>query len=248
MKKYLFFFGILACSAICSGQIRVQIEDISDLASPVHISGAISFDDDASRVIRYSYQVHGLVANASKLGVMLVVVHVEGGGLNGPSLDYTYQKDYFFDPNILQPGKEEEFHSSPLMFGAARVNGQVVSEDNIGGPGPTATAQVMFVQFADGSTWGDGESGKEPLTVRNQTIRELDRLEGVLKKDGDQALKKELSESANLACIDSLISGCRDKLDSCLVDGLRFMVKTAKQHEIEMKAKSGVLDESISRR
>jgi hypothetical protein len=163
-----------------------------------------------------------------------MVIHFGSTGLNGPSLDYTYQNDHFFSSGILHPGKAEGIRSSPLRFGASTVNGQPVPEH--ASSAPAATAQVIFVQFVDGSTWGDSDAGREPVVVRNQTLQELGRLQRVLGEAGKQALKNELFKSDNpLPCISSIINNCSDKTASCLADGLRSMIEAAGRHQIDMK-------------
>ncbi|MGA2234436.1 MAG: hypothetical protein ABSG23_03110 [Terriglobales bacterium] len=236
----------LTCSAICSGQIKMRLQDISVKGSPLHVSGAMLFEDDASKAVRYSYQVEGSIANMSGRGVVLVVIHFASSGVNGPSLDYTYQNDDFFSSDILQPGKDERFHSSPLRFGAPTVNGHPVPDDLDARSAPVATAQAMFVQFIDGSTWGDADLGREPLVVRNQTLTELRRLQRVLAQEGEQALKNELSKSENLLpCISAVMDICSDKAASCLAAGLRSMIEAARQHQIDMKAKSALFGDVV---
>lgn len=228
------------CSVFCFGQIKMQLQDDSVQAGPLRVSGVVSFEDTPSNVIRYSYQIEGSIANLSSKGVVLIIIHFGSTGVNGPGLDYTYQKDYFFSSDILQPGKTESFRSSPLRFGRPTVNGHPVPEDNTQEISPPlATAKVVFVQFIDGSTWGDANNAHEALLVRNQTLRELGRLESALNQKGEGALKDELVRSDNLLpCIGSVVSSCDDKPASCVVDYLHSMIEAARQHEIEINMKS----------
>lgn len=236
----------LACSVFCFGQVKMHLEDISPKESPVHVSGDTFFNDDASQRIRFSYRIEGSVANVSNRGLLLIVVHFTSSGLKGPGLDYSYQKDYFFSSDVLEPGRIEAFHSSSLRFGMPTVNGKPIPEDSNISSTPVVAAQVMFVQFVDGSTWGEVETGHEPLVVRNQTAQELARLERVLGEQGNQALKDEFSKSDTaLPCIGAMADHCKGKAASCLADDLHSMIEAARQHQADLSAKSASLDDLI---
>jgi hypothetical protein len=242
----LLFAMQLTCSVVCSGQIKMHLEDISPKESPVHVSGDALFDDDASQTIRFSYRIEGSVANASNRGLLLIVIHFTSSGLKGPALDYSYQKDYFFSSDVLEPERTEAFRSSPLRFGMPTVNGKPIPEDGNISSTPVVTAQVMFVQFVDGATWGKVEIGREPLIIRNQTVQELVRLERVLREQGDQVLKDEFSRSDNaLPCIGLVMDRCNGKAASCFADGLRSMIEAARQHQADMSAKSASLGDVL---
>jgi hypothetical protein len=239
----LFFAMQLTCSGVCSGQIKMHLQDISAKGSPVHVSGDALFEDDVAKTIRFSYRIEGSVANVSSRGLVLMVIHFTGSGLKGPGLDYSYEKDYFFSSDVLEPGKIEVFRSAPLRFGMPTVNGKAMPEDDDTISTPVATAQVIFVQFVDGATWCDAGRGREPLVVSDQTWRELGRLERVLADAGEQALKNELSKSDNLLpCIRSLFESCSNGASSCFADGLRSMIEAARQHESGVKTKATLVD------
>src|SRR5579872_3600655 len=151
---------LLVCSIFCSGQTRIHLQDISAKGSPVQVSGSAFFGDDATKTIRFSYLIKGLFANVSNRDVVLMIIRFASSGLKGPGLDYSYEKDYFFSPGVLQAGKIEEFRSSPIRFGSPTVNGQPIPEDDDIPSAPVITAKVAFVQFLDGATWGDTERGR----------------------------------------------------------------------------------------
>jgi hypothetical protein len=227
-----------ASMAICSGQIKIRLQDVSAKGSPLQVSGTVSFEDDSSKPIRYTYRPEGSIANVSGKGVTLFVIHFEAGGVNAPGLDYTYDEERFFGLDILEPGKTESIHNSPVRFGASTINGQPVPEDVGPDAVPAATAEVTFVQFVDGSTWGDPEAGHKSLIVRTQTFHELTRLEQVLEEGGERALKAEVSNMDirfQPPCIGNLVRSCNNRAASCLADGLHSMIQAARQHETEMR-------------
>lgn len=227
----------LACSSTSYGQSGIQLRDISSEGSPLRASGAVSFENNASEVIPYTYRVEGSVRNLSDKAVLLMVVHFESSGVRGPSLSYTYQEDHFFGSDVLESGNFEDLRSSPLRFGDTMVNGRPVEYVAESSGPPTATAQVVFVQFVDGSIWGDSELARDALNDRVQTLQELHRLEEMFRSEGGQVFKKELSKHDDLPCINSLMSRCKDNASStCLHDGVLTMIGAAMHRQTEMKA------------
>ena len=224
----------------------MRLQDVSAKGGPLRVSGAMLFQDNASKTIRYVYQIEGSVANVSGKGIVLMVIHFRSTGVDGPSLDYTYQDDRFFSLDVLDAAKVESFRSPSLKFGAPTVNGQPMQEDVDTKSGPVATAQVKFVQFIDGSTWGDPQSGRELGIVRNQTVQEISRLKRVLADSGEQALKSELSKIDNpLPSVGSVIHDCDGKAASCVADGLRSMIEAVRQHQVDTKAKPAGLGDAV---
>jgi hypothetical protein len=234
--------------ATCYGQVQVKVRDLSAHVSPVEVSGILSFNDDPAQRFRYSNQVEGYLRNKSGKDILLVVLHVCGSGTRAASLNLTYQKEYFFGLNVFKRGESEPFHSSLARFGVATVNGQPIldGENERGSRRPRATAETVFVQFADGTTWGNSESAGDAFIVRKQTLQELGRLEGILRDQGEQALREELSSSdLLLPCIGSLRSSCSGKADFCLADGLRSMIESAQQHQRTIQVESSALVDKL---
>jgi hypothetical protein len=221
------------------GQINIRLRDISDRGSPLQTSGVVGFSDDPSSNIRYTYQIEGSFRNLTSKGIMLVVMKIKSEDVDGPPLDYTYENELFFGSDVIRPGRVVPLRVDPVRFGDATVNGKPITW---GGEtervlAPTATVQVLFVQFVDGSGWGDAESVQDVFRVRGQTLRELSILETTLRDRGEQDFKEELSKSAPLLpCISSLMNSCSAEANSCLADGVRSMIESAERHQIGLKS------------
>jgi hypothetical protein len=202
----------------------------------------MSLSDDASKSIR-SYQVDGRLHNTSNKEVMLLIVHFAGNGTSGPTLNFTYQKEYFFSLNVLGKESLEDFHSAMVRLKFPPV-GQPIQERQVEGSAvPAASAETVFVEFVDGTTWGDSELAQDAFDERRETLRELGKLERLLRDGEEQALKEELSrqDGSALPCINSLVSSCSGKADSCLMEGVRSMIEAANHHQFGMKRESSVL-------
>ena len=235
--------------ATCYGQVTVKLKDTSPKLSPVDVSGVLLADDEPTQLLRYSNHVEGYLRNKSGKDIMLVILQFRSQNAGATAIDLTYQKEYFFGLDVLRHGEREPFRSSLARFGEATVNGRPIpkNEDERGSD-ERVTAEAMFVQFADGTSWGDPEIAQDAFIEREKTVRELDRLEQVLRNDGEFGLSQEFSkEELMLPCIDSLRVACTGKGDSCLADGLHSMIEAARHHQIEMKLGSGDHLNEISR-
>jgi len=215
----------------------MTLDDVSDEGSPVRVSGTISLQDESSQKMRYTYRTEGELQNLSNKDVLLTVIDFEASGVNAHKLHHTYLVDRFFSSGALQPGKTERIMSSSISLGIPLINGQPVPEEIDPEEVPAATAEVLFVQFADGSTWGDPEEGSRSLSERRDALNELRRLEQVLNEHGSDTFITEFgtsSASLRFTAINALESACERKPISCIVDGFRSMLKTATQNQARM--------------
>jgi hypothetical protein len=220
------------CLTTCFGQAQVRLTDISLAGSPVEVSGTLSFDDDPSQTLRYSNQIVGHLRDKSAKDILLVIVHFRGGGPRAAALDLTFQQEYFFTSDVLQAGASKPFQSRPTRFGIATINGNPVEEsiDELYSA-PRATAETVFVEFSDGTTWGDLESARDGFKERLQTLNELSQFEGLLRAKGPEALSEQLSKDRFVPeCISSLRNTCSGKTSACLSEGVRLMLEAAKLH------------------
>lgn len=231
------FSFLLGTSAVCYGQLKLALHEVRKHRTPVRVSGTISFQHTPSQTARYTYRTEGFLSNVSRKGVVLTVVHFKTSGLNAAGLDHTYSMDRFFSPAVLQVGGLEKIIGTPISFGAPIVNGKPVPEEVGPDTHPRATAQVMFVQFVDGSTWGDANVGREIIRSRSGTQEELKWLEQVLNAQGTEVFARDLSKSAaspQFPGIGALMSNCKSKADSCSIDGLHSLLQAATKHQAEM--------------
>ena len=223
-----FLFGT---SAAGYGQRKIALHDVSEHGAPLRVSGTISFDVDPSQAIRYTYRTQGSVANVSDRDVVLTAIHIEASGENAPGLDSDLVVDRFFGPTLLRAGQSEKIDMPPVSFETPTVNSS-------GPPIPVATAKVTFVQFADGSTWGDAEAGGRLIRQRTGTLWKLTKFEQdeqLLHAQGADV--RELLDSfwnRQFPAIGALLSDCKSKAGSCLIDGLHSMLEAAREHQLEM--------------
>jgi hypothetical protein len=143
-------------------------------------------------------------------------------GVRAPDVD-SRSDDNFFS-NLLQPGAtdtlEESWRFGTASSGAESMPGEERST-------PSANVSMLFVQFADGSTWGDSASARTALESRTDTVSRLMALESIYRGDGENALIDDLLKPTALPVIWQLQDFCRHTEDKNKVLGLFFRVSQA---------------------
>jgi hypothetical protein len=226
-------------SALCAvAEQRMEIQDMSDKGSPIQVSGYMMLRHDSSNPFPFSYEESTSVKNVSAKSILLMVVHLEA--TSGPGSDERYSQEYFF-ADALAPGQVEVNHEPERKFGVAVVNGEPLSYKR--DPHPAAQAHAEFVQFSDGSTWGDADSAEHLLEARRQTLAELNRLEHLYEQAGESAFLDEFARADDFDNIfRQLKSGCSDKAakPNCAYNSVHRTFVIAKQHEAEINSSAGV--------
>jgi hypothetical protein len=78
-------------------------------------------------------------------------------------LHFTSSNDCFFTGDVLAPGVPAGVNSGPIRLGA-HPRGDIPTREERGSSNKAATAsEIEFVQFQDGSTWGDNDMGNGSL-------------------------------------------------------------------------------------
>jgi hypothetical protein len=227
----------LASSAFCFvEQIKMKVTDASDSGSPITLSGEVVFTDAQTSPTPYSFQATASATNVSGRDILLVVVSFEVTGTHKFDLLETDQQDYFFSPHPLRPGAAQEFDPFSARYGpsAGRTDPEQTE--------PQATARLEFVQFADGSIWGDADSAEQTMEFRKETLTELNMLQKVYRSGGGQAFTEELSKPSILPAINALKDVCSEKKNDsgCLVDAMTRVIQDAKQHAVGLRPDKAV--------
>lgn len=237
--RFACLLAIMSVGTVIShAQIKMDLRDVSDDGTPVRISGTVLLEENPSEAIRYTYRIKGSVTNLSDKAILITAIHFDTVGLNAPNLNYEFETDRFFSPEVLEPGHAEEINPHPVPFEAPSVNGAAVPDDADSDIAPTATAEVIFVQFIDGTVWGDLDAGGRFLVSRNRNLGELAKLDRIFNEHGQEAFKDELLRSDStieFTIVGALLYKCRSASDSCLISGLQSMVQAVAEHVNEIK-------------
>jgi hypothetical protein len=231
---FFFLIAFLAPRGVSASVVERQIElhDVSGATSPIRVSGRVAFRCDSSNSLPFSYKVSFAARNVSAKSIVMMALHIDAMGLGGPGHDEKYLQDYFFS-DAVAPGDSDIHDSQQGSFGQS-VNDKPMTcaEPD---PNPLASVKVEFIQFGDGSTWGDPAFAKAGFERRREMLAELDRLEHVYEQAGADAFLGEFQQQDNFT-IHVLKNHCLGKEASleCLDQGILRMLGAARTHEADM--------------
>jgi len=216
-------------------QFRYEFADTSRRRSPIRVVGHLQLEVNSPQNIDcYSHEVEASIANESKKPIALFSVRFETEGGPVPGLDYFYQEDSFFTEDTFVPGASRIVHLRPLRMKPPLINGVPLTLSVDSSAPLKATARVEFVQFLDGSKWGDLEAESEMLQHRSDALRYLKGLERIYSGQGEEAFEEALSQPTNFPCMDQLKSTCQQSGNyaECTLQAVRRKLRWAADHHM----------------
>jgi hypothetical protein len=146
---------------------------------------------------RYSLEVKASAVNVSGKDVLMMIVEQDISGLSLIDVHGPWSQEYFFSPEILSFGTAENFNDVIGPFGT-----EGAADETSAGPGqPRAVFSVVFVQFVDGSMWGNMEKAKLTLEERRSTLNMLKSLRETYVAQGEKEFVSELMKESSLNVI-----------------------------------------------
>jgi hypothetical protein len=229
LQTFVFLLAMCMGSGLDSFAHETNLKDSSPLGSPLALSGTILFTDDGSQEIPYSLEVHAAAKNISARRVLLFKVSLETLSDGAPSGPHEYTNDYYFSSELFEPDSVIKIPFDFPRFGPR------ISLDHA--PRISASARVEFVQFEDGTAWGDSNSGKEALRIRTLTLHELNVLKDKYAEAGDTGFSETLvSASRTLPAVTTLQHIYKkDGLEKAEASAWR-MLTSANEHAGGLKA------------
>jgi hypothetical protein len=124
------------------------------------------------------------------------------------------------------------------LYGQSRLNdtfgpyGEPQARVDPGASGPTAIAEVEFVQFVDGTIWGDRAAGKDLLQERSLALDKLKFLSDTYRMKGEQQFVSELKNPSELVAILNLqrLYSSNKGNATAVIDKITGMLEQANQH------------------
>jgi hypothetical protein len=178
--KYLLTAVILTASLAAQ---TIPIADSSAVGSPISLRGTITFGP--STVSDCSVTGHN---NSSRM-IVAFVLDLRAVLPDGQPFWYTQSHDHFLKDeamlNMASPKPKLDFDAY-LDCGDAPFAAPTTQ--------PQATIEVKFVQFDDGSTWGDGAAVQRVMLQRRETLAYMNLLEAAYAKGGFSALDAALHQ------------------------------------------------------
>ncbi len=162
----------------------VPIVDKSDPRSPLKISGTASFTElIVANSVKSSSTFKVDARNVGDKAIILVLAYVDEDGPHGVGTHQVIQRDHFFWGNIAPRESLVLARGDP----GRRTSACCVSPR---GPAnePKAEVRVQYVQFIDGSTFGDETTAKDILGTRSAILDALRRLDNASNSENFLAL------------------------------------------------------------
>src|SRR5262249_50329656 len=139
--------------------------------------------------------------NVSSQDIVLLITEVDITGPPSISQHQTFQSDSFFSENDLGPNASEPLSARPMRYGPSRKH----KTDRT----PNAKGKAVFIQFADGSDWGDPMAAAVISRQRFQTYNKIKSLLETYKGRGERPFLAELMQPSDLQLIQELQGMCQ---------------------------------------
>jgi hypothetical protein len=201
IRTKVVWLALLASTAAAWAQSEsvLTIVQVSKADSPVTVTGRVTAKDQPSEVLRYSFEGDIEMTNISGRTILLMIIDLNIVSPLPVNLDYLEEDDYYFEPKMLEPGSIAELQRRLGRFGEPSRKEDFTNEVK-----PSARAKALFVQFSDGSTWGDAAAAKRLLTNRQLSLKQLEILKDDYQKRSEEEFSTELLKPTLLQSILSL--------------------------------------------
>jgi hypothetical protein len=238
---FLFCASCLPLShALPQEVLTVPLVDKTGSDSPLEVSGRVLLRETArANELEWSWQDKVAIKNVSSKPILLFVAtfteigrHPAPAGRhsapgNGPT--YEFDNDRFFSETLVQPGEvlalRDTTPGTPNI--ACCINPLAEVRD------PSAEYRLHFVQFADGSSFGDPAEAQDALALR-QTImkglRELIQSYVELGASGFSAKLKEPSTFSTTGVHGQILARYQDGGVPAALGDAQRMLATAERH------------------
>lgn len=209
----------------------MAVEDRSAPGSPLVISGTVEIRETGSgSSLRVSLSEHNIVArNISSKTILALVVWLDVLPSYASPQRFVRQYECFFAPDVINPGDDHSL-TEPTV-------GEQIEPYDPSRPAETARAEArtVYVQFLDGSIFGDEGFGDHLRTLRRQTRRHLHHLDKTYTHRGEAAFLEELNETVEPGEVDVLVENVRRTQKrlgtSAAIGQIRRMLEFARERQ-----------------
>jgi len=177
----------LTLSAWSQLTYTVPVVDKSGPGSPLAISGTASFTElITAQSVASSGNFRVKARNVSGKSIILMLAGFDAAGPHGGESHQAIKIDHFFWGDIA-PGE-----SFVLARGRSRKQVSPLRRDSVEPAAePKAEVRIQYVQFEDGSTFGDDTAAKGAIDLRPVILEGLRRLDKAGNNDEFLALLKQ---------------------------------------------------------
>lgn len=217
-------FLLCLCVAAIGEETVVPLVDSSAPGSPLANVGTAALSEAvAGEWIQMHHTEQWAARNVSSKPIVAVVESVIVHYANGANSSGFYEHETFFFPQMVMPGQEIQFTSVPPIT----TNKMPVALASSRPASAEVTAK--WVQFADGTTFGDASYAANLLGTRALIMQQLKRLWDVYSVSGPDQFAVILRRRTDTAA-DGYLDHLRDVLNKqgtqAAVDALGTHVET----------------------
>jgi hypothetical protein len=188
MKPAIVFALFLVTSlVVAQNPADVKFQDVSPKGAPAALS--VKYDADSG--------LYAALRNTSGKGILAFFAIIEATDSRGQSVPCHSQADFVFKGFVLAPQAERFACLADTSTGPNEPGAPVVK----------AVGAVLWVQFENGSTWGDTESGKKILSLRSRKLALLQNLVAEYYDNGEKSFNAMLNDQ-NLDPHVWAVAGC----------------------------------------
>jgi hypothetical protein len=173
------FVYLFTCSMLF-GQ-TISISDDSPAGGPVSITGTVTFRDSFN--VDCSITGH----NHSSKSIITSAVELKLTKPSGEPGQFMFDRDHFFKPLTISLPNSDFIISSDCQVGTELDVPRTPKT-------PEARARVIFLQYEDGSVWGNAKVGAQLMAQRTEVLAFLKSLKSAYSADGPDGLGKAMAK------------------------------------------------------
>jgi len=170
--------------------IAIPFEDTSVAGSPIEVTGKISVREMiAGNQVTSRWEENVNARNISNKPILLLIGELVEIGPHSSNGGMLISIDRFFYQNVIQPEASIRLASGVKGHDECCINPLEEARD------PKADFRVLFVQFLDGSTFGDPASAEDVLASRTSTLHGLQELARTYLEHGEPQFQAQLEQA-----------------------------------------------------
>jgi hypothetical protein len=174
IRKSIFWFLIVISLTALAKDFALQVLTPTEANAPVLLHGTLTGNTDSAGSHQFTCSAHLNLTNVSNKPILLIVTEssarLKANDVVVATLDQRDVNDYFLKSDLLAPQKTVILESR--LF-PQRDSAETLKSLNSPSAKVLADARVVFVQFSDGSTWGNQAIGKDFLATRERAWKTL---------------------------------------------------------------------------
>lgn len=242
MKILLAFLVCALClcqfSAAQLKTIAVPLTDKTGSPSPFEVSGGFLFQDAIhGNQLEWSWGEKVSIKNISRKPALLFIATITESGpypkgqhaAPGDGPTYVIEDDRFFRENLIRPGELLTLRdTNPGATKLACCIDPLAQKSE-----PVGQYCLGFVQFADGTTFGDPTEARDALELRDTILRGLRELNQSYAEHGEQGFATKLREQSPFSAtapFGQIINRYREGGIALAISITREMLTTAEKH------------------